>query len=146
MSDWLIREAQKKDSAGIARLSNQLGYSAGESDIQPRLLRLLAGSENLVLVAESADGEVIGWIHGVLSQFLESELRVEIGGLVVDEKFRRRGIAREFLRRVESWANQNGARQISVRCRTTRTEAHRFYENFGFSAAKTQIAFRKSLR
>ena len=143
--DALIRPAQERDAAEIARLASQLGYPATEAKIRSRLQRLLTSSNDLVLVAES-ESRAVGWIHGVLSQLLESEFRVEIGGLIVDEKFQRRGIGRKLVQRIEEWANERGAREVSVRCRTTRLEAHKFYESLGFSAAKTQIAFRKQLR
>jgi GNAT superfamily N-acetyltransferase len=108
-------------------------------------LRLLTDSDNVVFVAESADGDLLGWVHGILSRFLESDLRVEIAGLVVDERFHRKGIGRALMERVEAWAVDRGVAQASVRCRTTRLEAHRFYEGLGFSPAKTQVVFRKSL-
>jgi GNAT superfamily N-acetyltransferase len=76
---------------------------------------------------------------------LESDYRVEIAGLVVDERFHREGVGRDLVGRVEGWAVEQGVGQASVRCRTTRAEAHRFYESLGYSQAKTQIVFRKSL-
>jgi predicted N-acetyltransferase YhbS len=141
----LIRKAQAQDAGEIARLASQLGYPTTEVQTSPRLKRLLASSNDLVLVAESAEGAVIGWIHGFLSQLLESDFRVEIGGLIVDEKFHRQGVGRELVQRIEAWAKESDATQVSVRCRITRLESHKFYENLGFSAAKTQIAFRKQL-
>jgi hypothetical protein len=50
-----------------------------------------------------------------------------------------------LVERVEGWAVEHGVGQASVRCRTTRAEAHRFYESLGYSKVKTQIVFRKSL-
>ena len=142
--DVLIRPAREGDAAEIARLSSQLGYPTTEIKIRSRLQRLLASPLDLVLVAASND-TVVGWIHGVLSQLLESEFRVEISGLVVDESFQRQGIGRKLVQHIEEWANERGVGELSVRCRTTRLEAHKFYESLGFAAVKTQIAFRKQL-
>ena len=113
--------------------------------MRTRLKRLLASPSDVVFVAESAAGELAGWIHGVLSQYLESDFRVEIGGLVVDEQFQRRGVGRDLVARVESWAVEHEAQLASVRCRTTRAAAHRFYKSLGYRKAKTQIVFRKPL-
>jgi len=145
MSGHSIRRARAQDCVEIARLATQLGYPGVNDEIQRRLQRLLASPSDLVLVAESAEGSLVGWIHAFLLQLLESNYRVEIGGLVVDEKFQRRGVGRELIRRVEQWAADHGVAQVSVRCRTTRLEAHQFYENLGYRATKTQTAFRKSL-
>jgi GNAT superfamily N-acetyltransferase len=110
-----------------------------------RLKRLLASPTDLVLVAQASDEVLAGWIHGFLSQMVESDYRIEIGGLVIDEKLRGQGIGTDLVRRVESWGISHGALQISVRCRTERCEAHSFYEGLGYSRAKTQIVFRKPL-
>jgi hypothetical protein len=50
-----------------------------------------------------------------------------------------------LVQRVEDWAVEHGVMQASVRCRTTRAEAHLFYESLGYKQNKTQIVFRKTL-
>jgi GNAT superfamily N-acetyltransferase len=84
-----------------------------------------------------------GWIHGFLSQLLESDYRVEIGGLLVDERWRRNGIGRRLVRVVDDWAAERGAAELSVRCREERAESHKFYESLSFRHTKTQRVFRK---
>ena len=145
MSTPPIRQAQEQDCEEIARLAGQLGYPVSGEVMRLRLQRLLASPSDVVYVAESANGRLAGWIHGVLSQFLESDHRVEIGGLVVDERSQRKGVGRDLIKRVEDWAVEQGVTQASVRCRATRAEAHLFYESLGYQRNKTQIVFRKSL-
>jgi GNAT superfamily N-acetyltransferase len=145
MSRYYIRHAREQDCAEVARLAGQLGYPVSADAMRTRLQRLLASPSDVVFAAESADGGLIGWIHGVLSQFLESDLRVEIGGLIVDERFHRQGVGCDLVERVESWAVEHGVAQALVRCRTTRAGAHLFYESLGYSRTKTQIVFRKPL-
>jgi len=145
MSSYLIRKAEERDCEGIARLTSQLGYPVSGEVMRPRLRRLLASSSDVVFVAEAAQGGLVGWIHGVLSQFLESDYRAEIGGVVVDDRFHRQGAGRGLVQRVENWAVEHGVRCATVRCRTTRPEAHFFYESLEYKQTKTQIVFRKSL-
>lgn len=141
-----IRRAREEDCSEIARLATQLGYPTTEQAMRERLRRLLNNSSNVVFVAETPEGKLAGWIHGFLSQLLESEFRVEIGGLIVDEHFHRQGIGRELVKHIEDWGASHGAAQVSVRCQTKRLEAHQFYESLGYQPAKTQIAFRKALK
>lgn len=143
---YLLRIAREQDSAEIARLATQLGYPVTEDVMRERLQKLLASPNDVVFVAEAADGALAGWVHGFLSQLLESDFRVEIGGLVVDEQCHRQGIGRALVKWVEEWAAEHSAKEVSVRCRTTRPQAHQFYETLGFQVAKTQIAFRKKLK
>lgn len=138
-----IRSAELRDAPEIARLSGELGYSAGPKVIAQRLETLLRNTSDKVLVVESSDGTVLGWVHGYLSQLIESNYRVEIGGLVVTANARREGIGRRLITEIETWAKERGAMELSVRCREDREEAHRFYEQLGFACAKTQKVFRK---
>ncbi len=141
----LIRRALISDAPELARLTSLLGYPAEQSAIAGRLQRLLASPGDCLLVAESSEGRLAGWIHGFLCQLLESDNRVEIGGLLVDEPCRRSGVGSRLVAAIEDWAQDWGAMELSVRCRVEREEAHRFYETLGFRTAKTQKVFRKRL-
>lgn len=146
MISYRIRLALEQDCAEIARLAGQLGYPASSEVMRLRLRRLLNDSSDIVFVAETdPGGELIGWIQGSLAQYLESDYRVEIAGLIVDERFRRNGIGHALVNRVEGWAAERGVVQASVECRITRAEAHLFYESLGYTRTKTQVAFRKPL-
>ncbi len=145
MSSLLIRPAVISDAPELARLTSALGYPASESVIADRLQRMHASANDCLLVAEAGEGRLAGWIHGFLCQLLESDYRVEIGGLLVDEPFRRSGVGGKLVCAIEEWAKTHGAVELSVRCRVEREEAHRFYEILGFRTAKTQKVFRKRL-
>lgn len=143
MSQQIIRRAVLSDAAELARWSTQLGYPASEAAIHARLTRVNGSRDDCLLVAEDSCGKLVGWIHGFLCQLLESDYRVEIGGLLVDETHRRTGIGRQLVRTIEVWAVEHGAVEISVRCREERAEAHKFYEKLSFRHTKTQRVFRK---
>lgn len=143
--EYEIRQANPDDCAEIVRLTDQLGYPTSFDAMGGRLGRLLSSSTDVVFVAASLESHLLGWIHGALSQYLEADFRVEIAGLIIDEHFHRQGIGRALIGRLETWARERGAVQASVRCRTTRPQAHRFYESLGYSTNKTQIVFRKKL-
>jgi GNAT superfamily N-acetyltransferase len=143
--NYSVRPAHESDCAEIARLSGQLGYPAAADTMRGRLQRLIASAQDAVFVAESADGGLIGWVQGALSQYLESDYRVVIAGLIVEEPHQRRGVGRALVQQVEHWAAEHGVKQTVVRCQTKREGAHRFYESLGYRPSKTQIVFRKAL-
>ena len=145
MPEHIIRRAVISDATELARLTTQLGYPASESVIRARLARMIDSSDDCILVAEHSTGKLAGWIHGFLSQLLESDYRVEIGGLLVDETVRRNGIGRLLVQAIEDWAAECGAFELSVRCREERAEAHRFYERLLFRHTKNQWVFRKRI-
>ena len=46
--------------------------------------------------------------------------RVEVSGLVVDEKRRSQGIGEKLLERAEQWAREKGCRAVGLRCNVIR--------------------------
>ena len=111
--------------------------------MRTRLARILGSADDHLLVAEGSGGELAGWIHGFVCQLLEADYRVEIGGLIVDERWRRSGLGRSLVQAIEAWALERGVTELSVRCREERAEAHKFYESLSFRHIKTQRVFRK---
>jgi GNAT superfamily N-acetyltransferase len=135
----------ESDSPSLADLNGQLGYSASPPVVRERLLRILASGNDCLRVALLEDGRMAGWIHAQLSQWLESDFRAEIGGLIVDTTLRRRGVGTLLVAAVADWARSRGAVELSVRCQLHRTEAHAFYAAQGFQRTKSQHVFRRRL-
>jgi len=139
-----VRIANIDDVEAITQLSNQLGYKAESKEIEFRLTRILSLKDNCVFVATEGD-LVIGWIHGFYALRIESASFVEIGGLVIDEINRRKGIGGILVQHVIEWANHMNVATVRVRCNTIRTEAHQFYHRIGFDELKEQKIFSRKV-
>ncbi len=140
-----IRRARKSDAERIAELCGQLGYPATEAQIAQRLRRIKPAPQHAVLVAESPEGKVIGWLHVSVEPLLEVELRAEVNGLVVADEERSRGAGALLLRSAEEWARGRGCKSMSVRSNVVRERAHQFYLRNGYEHYKTQKSFRKAV-
>lgn len=140
-----IRRAKNTDAAQIAELSGQLGYPAKPAEIAQRLRNIKPASHHAVLVAESPERNVIGWLHVSVSPLLETQLRAEVNGLVVSGEERSRGTGALLLSAAEHWARKRGCKSMSVRSNVIRDRAHRFYLRHGYEHYKTQKAFRKPI-
>jgi GNAT superfamily N-acetyltransferase len=143
--EHLIRKARMEDAGRIATLSAQLGYAASRREVLARLAPLLNDRGHAVLVAETASGKVVGWVHAFARRLVESDPHAEIGGLVVDGRFRGRGIGRLLMQRVEGWARKKNLRSIYLRTNVIRRDAHAFYERLGYKKIKTQHTYQKAL-
>ena len=133
-----IREATASDAAALAALSTQLGYPTQPDEAVERLTAL--GPAGAVLVVEE-NGAVLGCIHVCGVQFFQSPAFAEVGGLVVDEASRGKGVGKLLLEAGARWAAEHGYGKLRVRSNVVREDAHRFYEREGFQRVKTQAVF-----
>ena len=140
-----IRQARLADAPALASLATQLGYPSSTLQVEKRMSVALPDPKHRILVACSGSG-VVGWAHAYLCCLLESDLYVELGGMVVDASHQGCGVGTRLLGQVEEWAVQMGASAVSVRSNIIRREAHKFYCTRGYGLIKTQHAFRKPLR
>jgi GNAT superfamily N-acetyltransferase len=125
-------------------LCQQLGYPASQEEVQRRLNQIQQDDQHTVCGAELS-GHVVGWVHVYVCQLLVADPQAEIGGLVVDEGHRRRGVGRLLMQQAEQWAREKGCWAVYLRSNVVREGAHAFYEGIGYSSAKTSMAFRKAL-
>ena len=140
----LVRQIDAVDAQSICALSEQLGYHLAASETETQIKAVLLRDDNCAFVAVS-DENIIGWIHGLKAIRIETPPFVEIGGLVVDERYRGKGIGEKLVNRVKQWCIEQGISSLKVRCNTKRLEAHKFYNKIGFIEIKTQKVFEMEL-
>ena len=140
-----IREARFSDAPSLAVLSGQLGYPMQTEETEERLRVLQTSDTDAILVAESDEGDVVGWIHLSGALRLETGRYAEIAGLVVDEAWRSRGVGAALVEAGAEWAAGRGYQTFKVRSNIIRERAHAFYERLGFAHSKTQVVLVRRL-
>lgn len=139
MESCIFRNAEKKDADRIGDLFAEMlnaiyathdakGYEDGYLD------RFFAGGEDQILVAEAA-GEVIA--------FLSIEVRRADGYVYLDdfsvtERYRRRGIGTELMRRAEEYARQARIPLLVLHAEKSNLAARRFYQRLGCTEDEEQ--------
>lgn len=113
--------------------------------MRKRLAFVLGDRSCACFVAESGSEGVIGWVQVSVTPLLETDRRVEVNGLVVDERARSRGAGWLLLKAAEKWAISRKCKTVSVRSNILRERAHAFYLKHEYEHYKTQKAFRKTL-
>jgi len=136
-----IELASAADVDALAVLSGELGYPATSAQVASRLADFPA--DHRVWVART-DG-VVGWIHAYVARHLVLDPYVEIGGLVVGEGERGRGIGPRLIEQACEWARALGCDRVGVHSNVVRADAHRFYEREGFVLEKRQGVFTRRL-
>ena len=133
------------DVTPVAALCAQLGYPISEIELQDRFLRIAATNGNGIFVALNNAQTVIGWMHVHVVDRLEVGRYADIGGIVVAETMRGRGVGRALMLCAETWAREQGFDRVKLSSGAHRVEAHAFYEHIGYSNIRTSYRFEKIL-
>jgi len=131
-SSVTIREAEPRDAAPVAGLLGELGYPSTPEQAAERLERIAADATTWVVVAD-AGGELAGLAALHVQNLLErDEPGCEVAGLVVGQRFRRRGIGELLMQALEDEARRRGGRVMVLNTAHRRADAHAFYEALGY--------------
>ena len=66
-------------------------------------------------------------------------------GIIVDEEYRLKDIAKNLCTKCEEWAKNKGCKEFASDCTLTNTDSIRFHLNIGFQEANRIIHFKKKL-
>ncbi len=146
MKDILFREAQAQDLPDIVRLlgDDQLGSGREETGGIPapsyvRAFEAISSDpHNSVYIVEKK-GNVMGCLQLTLIPNLSfsGAWRGQIEGVRIDKSLRGSGVGTEFFKWVIDKARQSNCKIVQLTMNTSRSDAHRFYENLGFEATHT---------
>jgi GNAT superfamily N-acetyltransferase len=134
-----IRDARPAVAPAIAELHGQLGYPGNAKAVRPRIERMLAAGDRLV-VAEVA-GRVAGLANLHVSPSIEYDApAAKLGALVVDEVHRGIGVGRALVAAMEEEARARGCAIFFLTTAARRRDAHLFYERLGFEQTGRRYA------
>ncbi len=112
-------------------MSEQLGYPQSEAATAIHMSEVLGSSDDYACVALDTE-RIVGWVHAFKTRRIETGTFIEIGGLVVDDQCRGKGIGKMLVAAVRDWCRIQGIRTLKVRSNVVRMEAHRFLRQPGF--------------
>jgi predicted N-acetyltransferase YhbS len=135
-----IRPIKESDAAAVKLLSLQLGYQLSNEETIENIKEVLSNKDQAAFVA-CKEELIIGWIHIFRTVRLESKSFIEIGGLVIDENYRKKGVGKLLVNAASELAREKHVGKIRARCNKKRIEAHQFYRALGFAESKEQKVF-----
>lgn len=142
--DIKIRKVEIGDAEAVRDISTEgLGYSCDLALVQKKIDGLDAEREAVFVAV--ADGGVVGYIHIERYDVLYFETMANVLGLSVFKSYHKMGIGKALLFAAEDWAKQNHIKMMRLNSGMNRTDAHGFYEHFGYVSEKDQKRFVKTL-
>jgi len=141
----LVRTAQRGDAGAVAALSAQLGYDEAVDEIHKRIEAIRAQGNGEVYVAVVPPDNVVGWVQVFGLLLVELPPLAEVGGIVVDSRYRRIGVGRGLMAAAEEWARQNGLATLRLRSTLQHDDAHEFYRRLGYREVAASTLFSKVL-
>ena len=142
--DIKIRKVEIGDADTIRDISAEgLGYSCDLALVQKKIAGLNEAREAVFVVV--ADNSVIGYIHIERYDVLYFETMANVLGLSVFKAYHKMGVGKALLFAAEDWARQNNIKMMRLNSGMNRTDAHGFYEHFGYVSEKDQKRFVKTL-
>jgi ribosomal protein S18 acetylase RimI-like enzyme len=107
-------------------------------------LQKMVHSQNTSLwIARNEGGEIIAMLSLVIYR-TTTGIHAWIEDVVVDQKARRQGVAGKLTQAALEFAQQNGAKAVSLTSRPEREAANQLYQKLGFKLVKTNL-YRKNL-
>ncbi len=105
---------------------------------------ILATPSSALLVAEDANGELVGMSHMFVREMPATLVApgrtiAEIDSLVVRSARRREGAGRLLVEAALRWADEQGVAAVELNVRGFNREALAFYENVGFEIASYRM-------
>jgi GNAT superfamily N-acetyltransferase len=127
-----IRAAGPADASDVADLLAQLGYPATPEQVIARLARMSEEPGQHALVAD-VDRRVVGLATVIVRHVINADAPfARVASIVVDERYRSRGIGHSLIEAAEAIARDAGCNMIEVTSGEHRTRAHEFYRRLGF--------------
>jgi GNAT superfamily N-acetyltransferase len=130
-----LRPVRRQDVVRLSVLLDQLGYPTDVTTVDGRLDYWLDDPSSLLLGADDG-GELIGVAALHACPMLERTGRFgRLVALVVDDRYRGRGVGHALVGAAERWAQEAGCVFMEVTSSRSRELAHRFYGKLGYEDA-----------
>ena len=147
--NYAVRPLRESDLNEWFRLRKLLWDENEDEDHKAEMLDILGHADSqLVLVADSGNGSLIGFLEASIRPFVEDCVSDHVGyleGWYVQPELRRNGIGSELVRFAERWAKQKGCIEMASDAEVGNDSSLAAHTRLGYEETSRLIHLRKDL-
>jgi len=145
----IVRPIAERDLSEWLRLRQKLWDATSEEDHKAEMLDIIEHTDTqLVLVADSGDGRLAGFLEASIRPFVEDCETDNVGyleGWYVDPEHRRRGIGRALVAAAEEWSKARGATEMASDAKIGNDQSLTAHVKLGYQETSRLVHLRKEL-
>ena len=147
--NYRVRVVAANDASEWFRLRKLLWDESSDDEHRMEMLDIYEHHETqLVLVAETDDGNLVGFLEASIRPFVEDCHSDHVGyleGWFVEPQYRKRGIGRHLVSEAENWARKKGCTEMASDSEIGNDTSLRAHQNLGYQETSRLVHLRKDL-
>lgn len=148
-TNFAVRPVRESDLNEWFRLRKLLWDENDDGDHRSEMLDILDHADSqLVLVADTGDGALIGFLEASIRPFVEDCHTDHVGyleGWFVIPEHRQKGVGSELVRNAENWARQKGCTEMASDAEVGNDRSLTAHTKLGYSVTSRLVHLRKEL-
>lgn len=132
----------------VLNLAVKLYADSSYNSLQKEFQQILLNDEKAVFLYNVAE-KTIGFAYCSLRyDYVEGSSSSPVGyleGIYIDEKYRKKGYAKELVKECEKWSINNNCSEFASDCQLDNIDSKLFHEKTGFKIAGEIICFIKNI-
>ncbi len=144
-----IRRLQKKDLSEWFRLRKLLWDESTDEEHKVEMVDIYEHTDlQLVLVAETEDESIIGFLEASIRPFVEDCHTDHVGyleGWFVEPEYRRNGIGQKLVEQAEKWARSRGCEEMASDSEIDNDSSSGAHQKLGYTETSRLVHWRKDL-
>ena len=148
-TNYAVRPVRESDLNEWFRLRKLLWDENDDGDHRSEMMDILEHPDSqLVLVADTGNGALIGFLEASIRPFVEDCHTDHVGyleGWYVDPDHRQKGIGGELVRNAESWARQKGCTEMASDAEVGNERSLTAHTRLGYAVTSRLVHLRKEL-
>jgi aminoglycoside 6'-N-acetyltransferase I len=146
---FIVRPIVEEDLSEWFRLRRKLWDATSDEDHKAEMIDILDHSETqLVVVAESGNGKLAGFLEASIRPFVEDCESDNVGyleGWFVDPEYRRQGVGRMLVSAAEKWAKARGCTEMASDAELGNEMSLAAHTQLGYQETSRLVHLRKEL-